>query len=88
MGESVEDKFGAESRIIALELLVRGFMTLQATQSENPAAYATEWRKAMIETLGELSWPAASDQIRQEVKAALIAAFDGLDQRIANLTER
>ena len=76
-----------QGRIIALEVLMRGFLTDLAMKSDTPQVRAATMRKAFMASLQHLERPvgAAHDQIWSEAADALNLQFDCIETRLQNL---
>jgi hypothetical protein len=77
-------------RVVALELMVRGFITELAMRHPDPASCVAGWRRDMLAVQQHVGWPfdEATDAIWAEAVTALNALFDAVETRVRSLKER
>ena len=76
-----------QGRIIALELLMRGFIAKTAGDSQpgDPIAFLDEWKKAMFQSAQNLNRPVDeyADDVWGEAISALNLTFDSVKERLS-----
>lgn len=80
-----------EGRIIALELLMRGFMAQVAIEnSENPAEFVRGWKSEMLGSLQLMDRPIGDheDAVWEKTADALNVAFDNVEARLIELATK